>query len=120
MTWEIYFVFGLLGLSIYSFIHERISPDLTALSVLGLLVFVSMISGVNTLPSLEATLGVFAHPAPITIAGMFIVSTALEKTGVIKGITNNLGSFHNYHTNDLFSSWYWALLRRPLLSITHL
>ena len=91
MTWEIYFVFGLLGLSIYSFIHERISPDLTALTVLGILVFVSMITGVNTLPSLEATLGVFAHPAPITIAGMFIVSTALEKTGVIKGITNNLG-----------------------------
>ena len=91
MTWEIYFVFSLLGLSIYSFIHERISPDLTALTVLGILVFVSMITGVNTLPSLEATLGVFAHPAPITIAGMFIVSTALEKTGVIKGITEYLG-----------------------------
>lgn len=91
MTWEIYFVFSLLGLSIYSFIHERISPDLTALTVLGLLVFVSMITGANTLPSLDATLGVFAHPAPITIAGMFIVSTALEKTGVIKGITEYLG-----------------------------
>ncbi|MFL2848109.1 MAG: SLC13 family permease [Coraliomargaritaceae bacterium] len=91
MTWEIYFVFGLLGLSIYSFIHERISPDLTALMVLGILIFVSMITGVNTLPSLEATLGVFAHPAPITIAGMFIVSTALEKTGVIEGITQHLG-----------------------------
>lgn len=91
MTWEIYFVFGLLGLSIYSFIHEQISPDLTALMVLGILIFVSMITGVNTLPSLEATLGVFAHPAPITIAGMFIVSTALEKTGVIEGITQHLG-----------------------------
>lgn len=91
MTWEIYFVFGLLGLSIYSFIHERISPDLTALMVLGILVFVSMITGVNTLPSLEATLGVFAHPAPITIIGMFIVSTALDKTGVIEGITKHLG-----------------------------
>jgi di/tricarboxylate transporter len=91
MTWEIYFVFGLLGLSIYSFIHEQISPDLTALMVLGILIFVSMITGVNTLPSLEATLGVFAHPAPITIAGMFIVSTALEKTGVIESITQHLG-----------------------------
>jgi di/tricarboxylate transporter len=91
MTWEIYFVFGLLGLSIYSFIHEQISPDLTALTVLGILIFVSMITGVNTLPSLEATLGVFAHPAPITIAGMFIVSTALEKTGVIESITQHLG-----------------------------
>ncbi len=87
MTWEIYFVFFLLGISIYSFIHERISPDLTALSIFGILVIVSVLTGTNSLPSLEASLSVFAHPAPVTIAGMFIVSAALEKTGVIDSIT---------------------------------
>ena len=87
MSWEIYFVLFLLGLSIYSFIHEKVSPDLTALTIFGLLVIVSAISSESSLPSLELSLGVFAHPAPITIAGMFIVSASLEKTGVIDSIT---------------------------------
>ena len=91
MTWEVYFIFTLLALSIYSFCRERISPDLTALSVLGILIFVSVITGTNSLPSLESLLSVFAHPAPITIAGMFIVSAALEKTGVIDSITAYMG-----------------------------
>lgn len=91
MSWEVYFVFILLALSIYSFCRERISPDLTAISVLGVLIFISVITGTNSLPSLEALLSVFAHPAPITIAGMFIVSAALEKTGVIDSITAYMG-----------------------------
>jgi len=91
MTWEILFVFVLLGYSVYNFVSEKISPDLTSLSVLGTLLFVSMITGDNNLPSLEQTLSVFSHPAPLTIAGMFIVSAALDKTGLIDYITGYLG-----------------------------
>ena len=90
MTWEIIFVFGLLVFAIVSFVLERIPPDLTALTVFGVLIFVSMLTGSTELPSLERTLGVFSNSAPITIAGMFIVSGALERTGAIERITGYL------------------------------
>jgi di/tricarboxylate transporter len=90
MTWEILFVFALLIFAIVSFIWERIPADLTSLTVFGILLFVSMLATNSTLPSLDATLGVFGNSAPLTIAGMFIVSTALERTGAIELITGYL------------------------------
>jgi len=90
MTWEILFVFGLLIFAIISFIWERISADLTALSVFGILIFVSMLTESAQLPKLEAMLGVFSNSAPLTIAAMFIVSRALELTGAIDIITSYL------------------------------
>ena len=90
MTWEILFIFGLLVFAIVSFIWERISADLTSLTVFGILLFVSMLTNSDALPTLEATLGVFGNSAPLTIAGMFIVSAALERTGAIDLITGYL------------------------------
>ena len=90
MTWEILFIFGLLAFAIVSFIWERISADLTSLTVFGILLFVSMLTKSDALPTLEATLGVFGNSAPLTIAGMFIVSAALERTGAIDLITSYL------------------------------
>jgi di/tricarboxylate transporter len=90
MTWEILFIFGLLVFAIVSFIWERISADLTSLTVFGILLFVSMLTKSDALPTLEATLGVFGNSAPLTIAGMFIVSAALERTGAIDLITGYL------------------------------
>jgi di/tricarboxylate transporter len=87
MTWEILFVFAVLLFAIVSFIWERISADLTAITVFGVLIFVSMISKSEELPALEQLLGVFANSAPLTIAAMFIVSGALERTGAIDLIT---------------------------------
>jgi di/tricarboxylate transporter len=90
MTWEILFIFGLLVFAIVSFIWERISADLTSLTVFGILLFVSMLTKSDALPTLEATLAVFGNSAPLTIAGMFIVSAALERTGAIDLITGYL------------------------------
>lgn len=87
MTWEILFVFALLLFAIVSFIWERISADMTALTVFGVLIFVSMLTKSEALPDLDAMLGVFGNSAPLTIAGMFIVSAALERTGAIDLIT---------------------------------
>ncbi|NQY33232.1 MAG: SLC13 family permease [Coraliomargarita sp.] len=93
MTWEILFVFALLLFAIVSFIWERISADLTALTVFGVLLFVTMLTQSTELPSLEVLLDVFSNPAPITIAGMFIVSASLERTGAIDLITAYLRKF---------------------------
>lgn len=90
MTWEIIFVFTLLILAIVSFIWERIPADLTSLTVFGILLFVSMATHSEHLPTLEATLSVFSNSAAITIAAMFIVSGALERTGAIDLITSYL------------------------------
>lgn len=87
MTWEILFVFALLLFAIVSFIWERISADLTALTVFGVLLFVAMLTRSAELPQLDQLLDVFSNSAPITIAGMFIVSAALERTGAIDLIT---------------------------------
>lgn len=87
MTWEIIFVFALLVFAIISFILEKIPADLTSITVFAVLVFIAMLTNSSELPSLETTLGVFANSAPITIAGMFIVSAALERTGAIDLIT---------------------------------
>ncbi|MEC7609055.1 MAG: SLC13 family permease, partial [Verrucomicrobiota bacterium] len=87
MTWEILFVFTLLLFAVVSFVWERISADLTAITVFAVLLFISMLSGSEDLPSLHVLLGVFSNSAPLTIAGMFIVSTALERTGAIDQIT---------------------------------
>ncbi len=96
MTWEIYFVFALLGFAIASFIWERISADLTALTVFATLLFVSMLSKSTQLPNMEQILSVFSNSAPLTIAAMFIVSAALERTGAIDLITSYLGRLVNY------------------------
>jgi di/tricarboxylate transporter len=90
MTWEILFVFALLVFAIISFIWERIPADLTSLSVFGVLIFVAMLSQSEELPNLDQLLNVFSNSAPITIAAMFVVSAALERTGAIDLITRYL------------------------------
>ena len=90
MTWEIVFVFALLIFAIISFILERIPADLTAITVFGVLIFVSMLTKSAELPKLENLLGVFGNSAPLTIAGMFIVSGALQRTGAIDLLTSYL------------------------------
>ncbi|MGC6423873.1 MAG: SLC13 family permease [Lentimonas sp.] len=90
MSWEMIFVFALLVLAIGSFIWEKIPADLTALTVFGVLLFVGMLTKSDQLPDLDALLDVFSNSAPLTIAAMFIVSRALEKTGAIDTITSYL------------------------------
>ena len=76
MTIEIAIVLIVLGIVFVNFVRERFPPDVTAMiGVVALL-----IAGVLTPGQL---LGSFSNHAPITVAAMFIISAALEKTGVI-------------------------------------
>lgn len=83
MTWEIAFVFALLALALVSFVWEKLPADVTALSVFAILI------ATGILDSNEA-FSVFANPAPITVGAMFILSAALEKTGVISSLSQSL------------------------------
>jgi di/tricarboxylate transporter len=59
-----------------AFVHERIRPDVVALSACCLLM------ALGVLP-VQDMLKAFSNSAPITVACMFVISTALDRTGVI-------------------------------------
>ncbi len=68
---------------IYLFLSEKVPAHLTAMGAMaGLLLF-----GVV---STDEVLSVFSNNAPITIACMFIISAALQCTGVIDALGNYL------------------------------
>ncbi|HEY1583408.1 MAG TPA: SLC13 family permease [Chthoniobacterales bacterium] len=62
-----------------AFLREWLSPDLVAMSALGLL----LLTGILTV---NETLKVFSNSAPITIGCMFVLSAALERTGAIDAL----------------------------------
>lgn len=91
MSWEIAFVFGVLVFAVCSFWLERIPPDQTAMTAFALVLGASALPFENSLPDVDMLLGVFASPAPVTIAAMFVLSAALERCGVIDTLATGLG-----------------------------
>ncbi len=91
MSWEIVFIFILLVFAVGSFIWEKVSTDVTALAVFGTLLVAGSLPFSESLPGIDQLLTVFSSEAPLTIAAMFIISAALEKTGVIEMIASRLG-----------------------------
>jgi di/tricarboxylate transporter len=63
----------------FGFVREKMPPDIVALCAVGLLL-VTGILGTGEV------LSVFGNPAPITVAAMFVLSAALERTGVIDSL----------------------------------
>lgn len=76
MTWEIAFVLLLIVGALLCFLHDKMAPDVTALSLFVIL----LVSGV--VPQAKV-FGVLANPAPLTVGAMFILSAALVKCGAI-------------------------------------
>jgi len=86
MTWQMLFVFGLLAATFALMVWEKLSLDLVAMAAFGAL----MVAGILT-PA-EA-FRVFSNDAVITVACMFVLSEALERTGVIETIGRHLDRF---------------------------
>ncbi len=83
MTWEIATVLILVGLVLVQFIRERWPTDLTGLVAFAALLLLSQLPGHHSFPSANQLLKVFANPAPLTVAAMFVLTYALERTGAI-------------------------------------
>ena len=81
-TWQQAFLTGLIVVVFLSFVKEWISAELVALSAMLACVMTGILSVEQDDP--YNALKVFAHPAPITVACMFVLSAALERTGVIE------------------------------------
>lgn len=76
MTIEQIFVILLIAVVFFGFIKEFYPPEVTAMAASAALLATGVISSGDFL-------GVFSSSAPITIAMMFIISAALDRTGVL-------------------------------------
>ncbi|HWP81022.1 MAG TPA: SLC13 family permease [Bacteroidota bacterium] len=79
MTLEMIFVLALIVVAVALFASERFPVDLVALMIMGIL----LMSGIVT-PG-EGISG-FSNTATVTVGAMFILSTALMKTGVVNAM----------------------------------
>ena len=95
MTWEIATVLMLVAFALVQFMRERWPTDLTGLTVFAILLILSQLPFESSFPSANKLLGVFANPAPITVAAMFILSNALERTGALSRVLARLESVGN-------------------------
>ena len=79
MDWaslQIAIVMILVVIVFFGFVRELLPPDVVALSAVGVLLATGILGA-------DEALSVFSNSAPITIAAMFVLSAALERTGVI-------------------------------------
>lgn len=73
---DILIVLTLLALVFVAFLRERMRPDIVAIGAMAVLLATGVLSA-------EDAFTVFGNPAVITVAAMFVLSAALERTGVI-------------------------------------
>ncbi len=72
-------VFALVGLVFVAFLREWMSPDMVAMTAMGLLLVTGILGT-------DETLAVFSNSAPVVIGCMFVLSAALERTGAIDAL----------------------------------
>jgi Na+/H+ antiporter NhaD/arsenite permease-like protein len=75
-TWQIVIVFALVVVVFFGFVRETLTPDIVAMAAVGALLAFGILDT-------HEVLQVFSNSAPITIACLFVLSAALERTGVI-------------------------------------
>ncbi|MGI8432434.1 MAG: SLC13 family permease [Chthoniobacterales bacterium] len=78
-TLQLIIVFALVALVFTAFLREWFSPDLVAMSALGILLVTGILRTGDVLT-------VFSNDAPIVIGCMFVLSAALERTGAIDAL----------------------------------
>ncbi|MDX1591271.1 MAG: SLC13 family permease, partial [Balneolaceae bacterium] len=99
MTFEIIFVFLLLGIAVFLFVTDYVTYDIAALIIMALL----LVSG--TLNIQEGLSG-FSNSATITVACMFILSAGIKNTGILE----RMGEFFSTKMDQNFHLWFFWLL----------
>lgn len=72
-----------------AFVKESFPPDVISLSVVAVL----LITGILTS---NEVLTIFSNPGPITVGAMFVLTSALERTGCIHALGQNVVRFAKY------------------------
>lgn len=79
MTLEIALTLAVIALTLLAFIREWAAPDVLALSILCLVVALGLVDA-------DKMVEVFKNEAPLTIACLFVIGGALEKSGAVDRI----------------------------------
>lgn len=104
MTWQIGFVYALVTGAVVLFFSGRIRLDMTA----ALVIVALAVSGILT-PA-EAVAG-FGNPLVLLIAGLFVVSEGLARTGVAAWVGQRIVAIGGHHERRL------VLLLMPVVAI---
>ena len=96
MEWETLLAFGLLIVTLVSFLMEKVSVDTTALTLLGIILIFPGLEISENWPSVNKILAVFSNEAPLTIAAMFVISASLNRCRLIEQTSDYLGKFCKY------------------------
>lgn len=81
MTLDIALTLGVILLTVFAFLKEWAAPDILALSILCLVVALGLVG-------MDEMVQVFRNEAPLTIAALFVIGGALEKSGAVDQIGN--------------------------------
>ncbi|MXV61335.1 SLC13 family permease [Natronorubrum sp. JWXQ-INN-674] len=84
-------VFGLIGVALVLFVTEAIPNDVTAIGIIVSLAALEPVTGVGH----QAAISGFASTATITIVAMYMLSSAIQKTGVVQRLGVSLARFTN-------------------------
>ncbi len=104
MTFEIGFVFALMTITFGMMVWEKFSLDVVAMLAFSALVITGILTPAEAFK-------VFSNEAAITVASMFILSAALERTGVIESIAHRLNRAVGR------SDWSVLLVMLPIVAV---
>lgn len=85
MTQEIALTLIIIGLTLVAFMREWAPPDVLSLTILCLVVALGLVE-------MDGMAKVFSNEAPLTIAALFVIGGALEKSGAVNQIGRLLES----------------------------
>lgn len=89
-----YYLLGVVGVALVLIISDRFAPDLIALLVL-------LSLGLSGVVSPSEAMSGFSNPAVITIIGLFVITDGLERTGVVRRVSEKLARLSG-HTETRF------------------
>ncbi|MEM0989162.1 MAG: SLC13 family permease [Pseudomonadota bacterium] len=78
------------------FVRETYTPEVTAIAGAGFLLLVGILP-------VDDALAVFSNPAPLTIAAMFVLSSALVRTGSLELFTRAISQGVRRHPKRMFA-----------------
>lgn len=82
ITVEMGIVFGIVLIALLLFVIEPLPIDVTALTILVLLVILGPWTGITV----EQSISGFSNPATITVLAMFVLSDGLRRTGIVRAV----------------------------------
>ncbi len=86
LTWHPWVALGVLGVMFVSFVRETYPIAVTALSGAACLLLMGILP-------YEAALGVLSNPGPWTIAALFMLASALVRTGTLSGLSTQVNRY---------------------------